>query len=192
MTQKHGQVACAEHTLAAESGTSLIAGLYRIHARALKSYIRSKFRDVDPDEIIQTVFLKLLKMANPPVNGNMRAYLFRTVDSVVADQYDRRRVRSGSVLETVQEQEHDHPRLRDTLTPERIVSDKRELELVIKALKDMPGHQSQLLMMRGFAGMSCAEIARRTGQPERNVQRHMIKATQTLNMMIAGMETADE
>ena len=167
----------------------LVEELYRIHAENLHVYIRSRYYDVEPAETVQAVFLKLLKMTNPPTNGNLGAYLCRMADSEVMNRY--RRKSNRHVLEGADEQADDHPELWETITPEQIAADRHELTLAIAALEKMPKYQRKLVLMYGYGDLTCAEIARRLGSPERKVRRHVSKAMADLQRLISELKTED-
>ena len=67
------------------------ADLYRLHSRALWSYIyRVTSNAADADDIVQEAYLRMLNADLPPLTGDEpKRYLFRIAGNLVADRWRR-------------------------------------------------------------------------------------------------------
>jgi len=163
--------------------------LYENYRQGLKAYILSKFRNVDHEEVIQTVFLKMAQRSNLEEIEHPKGYLYRAVDHVIYDDNRRRQVQN-KYIEEINGEGH----FFEELTPERIVAGKEELSLITHAIKQMSPKKQRLLILYRISGLSYAAIARTTRMPARTVQRNVSEAIRELDEIICLMknENTDE
>ena len=161
-----------------------LSDLYKRHAQELRAYILKKFGNVDGDEIIQTVFFNLARNGGLPDVRHPRGYLYRAVDNAVTDESRRDAVRRHYHEDGTHELANP---LYEELTPERIVSAKMELVLVIGALKLLPEKQQRLLMMYRVGNLTYQRISEIMNMPVPTVHRHIVSATKELNEIVHSM-----
>lgn len=161
-----------------------LSDLYRRYAQELRGYILKKFRNVDGDEIIQTVFFNLARNGGLPDVRHPRGYLYRAVDNAVIDENRRDAVRRNYREDGTHEAAN---ALYEELTPERIVAAKRELALVMRAIKQLPEKKQRLLMLYRVGNLTYHRISQITNMPLPTVHRHIVSATKELNEIVHSM-----
>jgi len=72
-------------------GEAAFADLYRLHSRALWSYVyRVTGNAADADDIVQEAYLRMLSTDLPPLAGDEpKRYLFRIAGNLMADRWRR-------------------------------------------------------------------------------------------------------
>lgn len=173
----------------AKKSSTTIAELYDNHARQLRAYLYSRFANIDHEDVFQSVFYNLARMPKLPDLPYPLAYLFRTAERIVIDEGRRSTTRRNHAHEVIQ----DSCEIKcDDITPERIVSAKRELELVTKAIKELSPQKRRLLLLYRIGDMSYSAISRSTGIPVATVHRQIGQAIQELDQLVCSMKHGQE
>ncbi len=168
------------------TGSSItVSELYTNHANQLRAYLRSKYTGVDHEDVIQSVFHNLARLPKLPNIPFPLAYLFRTAERIIIDEGRRANTRRSHVCEVTQISPETN---YDDITPERIVSARRELELVTKAIKMLSPQKRRLLLLYRIGDMSYSAISRSTGVPVTTVHRQIGQAIQELDELVDSMK----
>jgi DNA-directed RNA polymerase specialized sigma24 family protein len=80
----------------------------------------------------------------------------------------------------------------DDRTPERVLESKERLSVLAKAILAMPAPRRRSLLLNRLHGLSCAEIARRTGYSESAVKKHIAVALADLEAECEAAEQCRE
>ncbi|MBV8686393.1 MAG: sigma-70 family RNA polymerase sigma factor [Alphaproteobacteria bacterium] len=142
---------------------------------ALRRFLAA--RRVAPDEaedLLQELYVKLSLKATGPVL-DARAYLYRTLDNMIVDRR-RADLRRGAREEAWAGADLTDGSVADEPTPERIVSARRQLGAVEKALSALP--ERTLLVFRRFRldGATQRDIAAELGISISAVEKHLQRA----------------
>ena len=158
---------------------SPIGDLYQRHARDILKYIhRYIFSFEDADDLLVEVFLAAIQS---PVllnlsAGEQIAWLQRVARNKVID-YQRRAVRRSEVaLEEALDSRFD----ADNLTPERVVVDREERELLRTCLSELPELQQQVLQLRFGEGLRTKEIASKLQKSDGAVRSLLLRSLNLL------------
>ncbi|WP_298916506.1 sigma-70 family RNA polymerase sigma factor [uncultured Algimonas sp.] len=127
----------------------------------------------DIDDLVQEVFLRVLKRHESTSIHRMESYLFQSASNVLADYYRRRATRPLHAHATLQEGQLG---LGCDVTPERILLGKDQLREVTAALMELPQRTRDIFVLRMFEERTSKDVARLIGVSVRSVEKHMVKA----------------
>jgi RNA polymerase sigma-70 factor (ECF subfamily) len=149
-------------------------GLARKYAEPLRRFFARKGRALDNsvDDLVQEVFLRLLRRSNLQTIVEAENYVFRTASNVLTDHRRRGRVR----------READHDGLAEfdlaseEPSPERVLIGKDDARRVAEALTRLPERTRTIFVLNRFEGMSYSQIAHALEISTSAVEKHMMKA----------------
>lgn len=147
------------------------------HEPAVRGWLRrSRHAEPDIDDIVQETYARLVSA--PVLDGirNVRAYVFRTAHSVVADRFRRKSVVSIGDLSEIDVL----GQAVETLTPEDHVGGRNELAILAEMIRRLPEKTARVFVLSRVSGLSQKAIAERTGFPESTVEKHIAKAFRLL------------
>jgi RNA polymerase sigma factor (sigma-70 family) len=128
------------------------------------------------DDLIQDVFLRIVKRGGSYRLDNFDGYVFETAASVLADRFRRRRVRH-----TDQHLSFD-PDLHGgvDLGPDAVLAGRDALRRTTIVLMDLPERTRTVFVLRRLEGQSYREISLRLGLSVSAVEKHMLRAVRHL------------
>lgn len=138
----------------------------------LESMLRRRVRDKDlAADLTQETFLKIDQITAPlPDADQARMYLFRIAKNLATD-HQRKEARRSDILvgSKVVFEEHQP-------TPEQETLAKDQLEMIDKALADLPRHCRSVLIMSRLQGMTHSQIAEELNVSKSLVEKYAVKA----------------
>jgi len=158
-----------------------IRALYERHWSELCGYLRKRFGTgpPEPQDVAQQTFLRYATSPRCSEVRNERAYLFRIAHNVLVEERRRiaarRTVAAGLLTRS--------PASADELTPERRLIGTEHLDILRNVIDTAPEVRRRSFLLNRLDGLTCAEIARRTGYSESAVKKHV-------NLLLADLETA--
>jgi RNA polymerase sigma-70 factor (ECF subfamily) len=158
-----------------------IRTLYERHWSELCGYLRKRFGagPPEPQDVAQQTFLRYATSPSCSEIRNERAYLFRIAHNVLVEERRRiaarRTVTAGLLTRS--------PASADELTPERILMGTEHLNILRSVIDTAPVVRRRSFLLNRLDGLTCAEIARRTGYSESAVKKHV-------TLLLADLETA--
>jgi RNA polymerase sigma-70 factor (ECF subfamily) len=164
--------------------------LYRRHWLELCRYVRRTFGagPPEPEDVAQQAFMSFAAVDDPVDIAHPRAYLFRTAHNIVVDERRRSAGQGATVLEL-------HPAAAeksDDRTPERVLMGKERLAVLSAAIRALPKERRRSFLFNRLHGLSCAEIARRTGYSDSAVKKHVAQAMDALEAALTAAERVRE
>ena len=132
-------------------------------------------RTIEPDDLVQEVFMRLARRADLAAIESVEGYLFQTAASVLTDRF-RKDARAPAQTESFEEDAHGSAEL----TPERVLIGKETLQEVRKALHELPEKTRAIFMLYHFENMRQGKIAAALGMPLSTVEKHMARANKHL------------
>ncbi len=135
-------------------------------------YLKVSSRELAED-LASEVFLRAWRGFIETEIQNIQAYIYQIARNVVADHYERKRVQTISVDETIEIADPGD-------APEDKVAANLEMERVRKALQDLNDDYQNLIIWRYLDELSVPEIAQITGKTEENVRVGVHRALQAL------------
>jgi RNA polymerase sigma-70 factor (ECF subfamily) len=164
------------HETRIQDAASKLSGLKELEARyraPLRRFFERRLRNnPDPDDLVQEVFLRLVRQGNTDGIHFLDGYVFQVAANVLRD-YARRW--------TVRAEEAHHAQLDDAeveggFSPERVLLGKEALETLIAALQELPEKTAVIFSLYHFDSVPQVEIARRLGMSVSTVEKHMGRA----------------
>lgn len=147
--------------------------------KPLRSWLRNRASVPagEIDDLVQEVFVRLMRYSDETTVDNPQGYLFRIAANVANEWRERSRVRKpheGSWLEDLQINASDEP--------ENIVEREQDDKYLQSVVDRLPPRQREVLMMHANDGLTYKQIAARRGITYRIVLRDLTKAYQTLRL----------
>jgi RNA polymerase sigma factor (sigma-70 family) len=146
--------------------------------RALYVYGNRMVNDeVLADDLIQEMFIKLwLRKESIGPIGNVKGYFFAVMRSVCLDYIKNRGIVAAkrSSIEFLDLEIS----IEDEITQRE--STLKQRSAIEYALNRLPVRQQEIMRLRFFEGLNCAEIGTMTGIKYQSVVNHMYRAVQTL------------
>jgi len=147
-----------------------LEGRYRL---PLRRFFERRLRNSpDPDDLVQEVFLRLVRQGDMADIQFLDGYVFQVAANVLRDHARRWTVRA---------KEADHAQLEDAdveggFSPERVLLGREALERLIGALQELPERTAVIFSLYHFDSVPQVEIGRRLGMPVSTIEKHMSRA----------------
>lgn len=122
-------------------------------------------------DVSQEAFLRLLDRKGEENIEQPRAFLYRTAVNLSIDLHRRSRVRRNQDLETL-----DHEGGLDERCPQEEASRQQQLQMLQRALAELPEACRRAFVLRKVEGCSHAEIAELMGISRDMVEKHIVNA----------------
>lgn len=170
--------------------SKMLDELYRRHWGELCRYIGKTFGKgpPEPEDVAQQVFVTFAALNDPAGIENPRAYLYRTAHNLVINE---RRKLAGHA-HTLADQAAVIEEKSDGFTPERVLMAEERLVVLNAAIRALPEERRRSFLFNRLHGLSCAQIARRTGYSESAVKKHVAQAMDALEAALTAAEQAKD
>lgn len=140
---------------------------------SLERYFSRRIRDrAETDDMIQEVFLRLVKRGSLDNVDRLGGYVFETASSVLMDRLRRRRSRQEERHEEFDGQVHGDV----DFSPERVLIGRETLARATAVLLELPERTRVIFVLRRLEGMRYLDIAARLGISVSAVEKHMERA----------------
>jgi len=140
---------------------------------SLESYFARRVRDRgEVDDLIQEVFLRLIKRGGVEDIEKVGGYVFETASSVLTDRLRRRRSR----FEELHHEFDAHAHGDVDFSPERVLLGREALARATAVLLELPERTRVIFVLRRLEGMRYLDIAARLGISVSAVEKHMVRA----------------
>ncbi len=153
------------------SRSAVVARLFREHNQSLLRFLVAKLHsEQEARDVAQEAYVRILKLDTPELVSHLRAYLFKTAANLAID-----RLRARAVEHRVLELDffEEQPREPD---PGRGLAASEELQLIAKALQELPAKCRQAFLLRRIDGLSSSQISKVLDVPERTVRHYIVEA----------------
>lgn len=160
------------------SARRFLENLFRSSEADLRHYVRSRSASIgadDVDDIVQESFLRISSLESHDSIRNPRGFLFRTARNLLVDKARKRSVRAAAHLPFEMGYEAQN-RASKKLSPECQVSAQQELDVVLKAIDDLPDRCRRVFLLQRRNNYTYAKVAEILDISESMVQKHMRRA----------------
>jgi RNA polymerase sigma-70 factor, ECF subfamily len=138
--------------------------------------------DPDAQDVVQEAYLRAFKFFNGFRGGDSRSWLLRIVRNAFYDWLrGNRREETGTEFD-----EELHGRAEETGTPDALLLEKADRELLHKAIAELAVEFREILVLRELEGFSYKEIANMAEVPPGTVMSRLARAREQLRTLLAG------
>ena len=152
-----------------------IASLYARHAESLLTYLKRLVGTgpPDPEDVLQEAFTKIAKAENFDQIKAPHAFLWRTAQNIITNEY-----RSTAVRERHVDNVADvfYSKTGDVSDPQHVLVARGDAESVLNALEQMDPRRREVVLMNRVDGMTLTEIARRLNVSRSAVSKRLSRA----------------
>ena len=154
--------------------------------RELVCFINAKLgnRQVAED-VVHDAYVRVLERASDTPIEQPRAFLYRTALNLVIDGHRRNVVRQVEPLEVLDSEER-----FETPSPHGSFDHGQRLDLLQRALDELPPLCRESFLLRKLDGMSHPEIAERLGISRSLVEKHIVNAMKHCRVRLRQWEGA--
>ena len=156
--------------------------LVRRFRAPLEGFFRRRVGDAaDVEDLVQEVFLRLLRRASGEPIAAIENYLFRTAAHVYADRgrYDAMHLKAAH--ESYDMTAHE---VAAEITPERVALGRESIGCVVDALRHLPERTRDIFVLRALELHKTPEVAAMLRISTRSVEAHMAKALAHLSALL--------
>lgn len=167
---------------AAEEAQELVTGLVASHGTQLRRFVFARVRNfADVPELVQEVYLRMLRISNIDSIRSPEAYLF-TVAQHVVQQHTMRQSSTPPAVELAQLLKE--PVGSYDSDPELALEAQQCLERLQRALEELSPKARATFMLHRRDGLSFEEIATRLGTSRPMVKKYLMKALLHLRLRL--------
>jgi RNA polymerase sigma factor (sigma-70 family) len=172
----------------ADGDASCLGTLFERHHRAVYRYCVQMTRSkAMSEDLVQEVFIRLLKHASSfRAEGSCKAWIFNIARNVTFD-YLRK---ANSETESEESEEHVNERLIDHRSTEQVVAGHQNLQLVERALAEIPAAAREVIWLGRFVFDDYEELARALGCTASTARVRMHRAMEALHSTFLRMNGA--
>ena len=161
-----------------------LSTLFRECDRALRSFLQARLgNEHEAQEAAQEAYARLLQLHQPSALSHPRAYLFKIAGNVATD-----RIRQRVTRARLDEREADSGLEQvDTISPDTRALAKEELDLVERALGELPPKYRRAFLLNRFEDLTTSEIAKQLFVRERMVRNYIARTTVYCQLRLEGV-----
>ncbi len=153
-----------------ESGLQQLSARYRLPL--LRFFARRLRNSPDPDDLVQEVFVRLVRQSTLSGIQHLDGYVFQVAANVLRDHARRWGVRA----EEANHVQLEEVELEGGFSPERVLLGEEALQRLVAALQELPEKTQAIFALYHFESVSQVEIARRFKMPVSTIEKHMGRA----------------
>jgi RNA polymerase sigma-70 factor (ECF subfamily) len=136
--------------------------------------------DADAQDVVQEAYLRAFKFLGGFRGGDSRSWLLRIVRNAFYDWLKRnRREDTGTSFDEELQSTGD-----ETATPDTLLLEKADHELMRKAIEELPREFREILVLRELEGLSYKEIADVADVPLGTVMSRLARAREHLRTLL--------
>lgn len=140
--------------------------------RELVSFLNARLGNRQAaEDIVHDTYLRVLERSSTTPIEQPRAFLYRTALNLVIDGHRRNVLRQTESLEVLENEE-----CYFSPSPQVSIDTGQRLDMVQRALAELPALCRESFMLRKLEGLSHSEIAERLGISHSLVEKHIVNA----------------
>lgn len=147
------------------------------HLPALRGYLRRRLPAGDVDDVLQDIFLNIVRRTAAVEVAHPRCYLFQAAQAALVDRHRRQTARRVSCH--CELKEIDAP--VDECTPLRILLAKDDIRAAEDILRGLPERTQEIIVAVRLEGMSLKSLASRYNISTSAIEKHVTKASKALS-----------
>jgi RNA polymerase sigma factor (sigma-70 family) len=145
--------------------------LFREHNRSLVGFLTARLgSEQEAREVAQEAYVRLLRLDQPTASSFLRAHLFHIAANLAIDRLRHRMLRARTPLNELFED------LLFTPTPEHRALAAEEIEVLRRALRELPSKSARAFALYMLLGLDVQSIAKQMELSDRAVRWHVQRA----------------
>jgi RNA polymerase sigma factor (sigma-70 family) len=166
-------------------GHSELAELARQHHRSLLRFLTARTGSQDEArEVAQEAYAKMLALDRPQTIGFLAGYLWKLARNIAIDRERQRNTRARLDQDVLSRTDRHAP------SAETVVDVRQRLELLEKALDQLPPRCLEAFILRKFEELSFRDVAQRMNCSERMAMMYVARALEYCQHSIDSAEAA--
>jgi len=167
-----------------QSKRSFLAAVEKAHSLELRRFLAARLRNAAADvpDLVQEIYLRLLRLKDYEAIRNPQAYLF-TIASHVLQQYTLRRaasIQSLAPLDVV-----DPLQVADAIDPAEQVDIEQRMEILGRGLQEHSPRAYAVLVMYRCEGLTLKQIGERLGVSTVMAHKYLMRAVKYCQQQLA-------
>jgi RNA polymerase sigma factor (sigma-70 family) len=147
----------------------------RLRPALMRHFQRRTASVSDAEELVQELFLRLLRRADLFALENLDGYVFEAAANLARDRVRRQQARGGCHIDIA-----DIEAATDDPSPEQVVDARKRLDLMLVALDGLPPRARTIVILRRFENLTYRQIAERLDISVSAVEKHMVRSMSAL------------
>jgi RNA polymerase sigma factor (sigma-70 family) len=171
-----------------DSNSRFVSAVEKDHSGALRRYLAVRMRHASADvaDLVQEVFLRLLRIPDHEAIRNPRAYVY-TIASHVLHQYTLRQSAMAQVVEPV-DIDSELEATADGYDPAEIAQLEQQFEELGRGLEQLSPRAYAAFLMYRYEGATLEQIGERLGVSHTMVRKYLMKAMTYCQQRLQEME----
>jgi len=132
--------------------------------------VRTRNRQVAED-VVHDAYVRVLERTGADAIEQPRAFLYRTALNLLVDDHRRNAIRRNEPLDVLDSEE-----LLSVPSPQASIDHGQRLDMLQRALAELPVACRESFMLRKIEGLSHPEICARLGLSRSMVEKHIVNA----------------
>lgn len=172
-----------------QSDQSALEELYERYFHSLVRGLRQRYGSgpPDPDDIAQQTFARLQSRGNLADIDNLQSFAWITANNIAHSELRSLRVRERNVESEIASF---WGTACDELDPERVISAREELEIVVATISAMPKRRREIFLACRFHGLTPEQAGKQSGVSRSSAVRHVAVASASLIAALASHHSA--
>ena len=137
------------------------------------------------EDVVHDAYVRVLERASDTPIEQPRAFLYRTALNLVIDGHRRSNLRKAEPLEVLDGEERFF-----SPSPQVLMDHDQRLDMIQKALAELPAACRECFLLRKIEGLSHPEIAERLGVSRSVVEKHIVNAMKHCRVRIRQWDNA--
>ena len=137
------------------------------------------------EDVVHDAYVRVLERVGDEPIEQPRAFLYRTALNLVIDGHRRSNLRKAEPLEVLDGEERFF-----SPSPQVLMDHDQRLDMIQKALAELPAACRECFLLRKIEGLSHPEIAERLGVSRSVVEKHIVNAMKHCRVRIRQWDNA--
>lgn len=146
------------------------------HVPELRGYLRRRLPPAEIDDVLQDIFVRLVRRGDSVVVEFPRRYLYQVAQATLIDRHRQQQSRCAPLHCELDEVRLPH----DELSPDRFVMARDEVRAAQRLIDLLPERTRQILVAVRVEGASLKEAAAHQGISISAVEKHLSRALRAL------------
>ncbi len=154
--------------------------------RELVSFLSARLGNAQAaEDVVHDAYVRVLERTSDEPIEQPRAFLYRTALNLVIDGHRRNALRQVEPLEVLDTEERFF-----TPSPHVLMDQSQRLDMIQRALAELPAACRDSFLLRKLEGLSHLEIAERLGVSRSVVEKHIVNAMKHCRVRIRMWDSA--